>query len=119
MQSLLRADSGILTWWSTRVEVTSAVARLVREGQLVPADQAASQKRLGQLRDAWEEVAPADQVRVTAARLLRTHPLRAADALQLAAALEACDHRPEALPFVTLDQRLGEAAQREGFEVLP
>ncbi|MFY9343542.1 MAG: hypothetical protein WAT39_13685 [Planctomycetota bacterium] len=54
-----------------------------------------------------------------ARRLLANHPLRAADACQLAAALIACRERPDALGFVTLDSRLAEAARREGFTVLP
>ncbi len=54
-----------------------------------------------------------------ARRILALHPLRAADALQLAAALVACDDKPAQLPFVTLYDRLAEAARREGFQVLP
>jgi hypothetical protein len=57
-------------------------------------------------------------VRRTAERLLRTHPLRAADALQLAAALIAADHDPTSLAIVCLDERLRVAARREGFIVL-
>jgi predicted nucleic acid-binding protein len=53
-----------------------------------------------------------------ARRLLALHPLRAADALQLASALVACDERPDRLPLVTLDERLAAAAMREGFRVL-
>jgi hypothetical protein len=49
---------------------------------------------------------------------LRVHPLRAADALQLAAAIVASEDQPASLPFVTLDDRLGQAAQREGFTVI-
>ena len=41
-----------------------------------------------------EEVLPAEAVREQAARLLRLHPLRAADALQLAAALVWADSPP-------------------------
>lgn len=44
---------------------------------------------------------------------------RAADALQLAAALIACDEQPSLPPFVALDHRLADAARREGFRVLP
>jgi hypothetical protein len=51
-------------------------------------------------------------------RLLRLHALRAADALQLAAAIVLADFDPKTLPFVTLDRHLGAAARREGFEVL-
>jgi hypothetical protein len=53
-----------------------------------------------------------------ASRLLRVHPLRAADALQLAAALAAAKGDPSSLDVVCLDQRLSEAARREGFRVL-
>ena len=49
-------------------------------------------------------------VRQTAMRLLLVHDLRAGDALQLAAALTAAEGQPEALGFVTLDDRLGRAA---------
>jgi hypothetical protein len=46
---------------------------------------------------------------------LRVHPLRAADALQLAAAFVAAERRPSSLEIVTLDQRLAAAARKEGF----
>ncbi len=49
---------------------------------------------------------------------LRVHPLRAADALQLAAAFAAAERRPASLEIVTLDDRLANAAQKEGFAVL-
>jgi len=64
-------------------------------------------------------VEDAAQVDRRARRLLAAHPLRAADALQLAAALVACDERPDVLALVTLDDHLAEAARREGFVVLP
>ena len=48
-------------------------------------------------------------------RLLRVHPLRMADAFQLAAAIVAAENHPASLQFVTLDDRLGQAAEREGF----
>ncbi len=39
--------------------------------------------------------------------------------MQLAAALLACEDEPSRLPFVTVDDRLAEAAAREGFTVVP
>jgi hypothetical protein len=51
--------------------------------------------------------------------LLNTHPLRAADAVQLAAALVACEERPQVLSFVCVDDCLRESARKEGFPVLP
>jgi predicted nucleic acid-binding protein len=56
---------------------------------------------------------------VRARRLLETHPLSAADALQLAAALVMTEERPTGTEFVTFDIRLAEAANKEGFPVLP
>ena len=46
------------------------------------------------------------------------HERRAADSLQLAAALIAADHDPSSLESVCLDTRLTSAARREGFAVL-
>jgi hypothetical protein len=66
----------------------------------------------------WHEVAPSESLRRSAERLLRVHSLRAADSLQLAAALVAANHDPQSIEFVCLDARLAAAAQREGFAVL-
>jgi hypothetical protein len=52
---------------------------------------------------------------VFARRVLRVHALRAADALQLAAALLVSEGNPGSLEVVTLDDRLLDAARREGF----
>jgi predicted nucleic acid-binding protein len=57
-------------------------------------------------------------VRRRAERLVGVHPLTAADAMQLGAALIASGDRPETLDFVTLDRALARSAQLEGFRVL-
>lgn len=114
---LLDDDPEIVAWWGTPVECTSAVARREREGALT-ADEAA--RVLDQLREfaqGWQEVLPSEPVRSTAQRLLRMHPLRAADSLQLAAALVAADGDPGTVEFVALDDRLNDAARREGFRI--
>ena len=59
-----------------------------------------------------------DPVRNIAQRLLRTHPLHSADSIQLAAAIVAAELEPASLEFVCLDDRLSEAAMREGFRVV-
>ena len=66
----------------------------------------------------WQEVLPVPVVRRTAMRLLRVHPLRAANSLQLAAAVVLAEGHPAGVPFVTLDARLALAADREGFTVV-
>ena len=60
-----------------------------------------------------------ERVKASARRLLRLHPLRAADALQLGAALAWADGAPEGLIVHTFDRRLAAAAEREGFRVIP
>jgi len=115
--ALLRRDAGMLVWWGTPVECTAALARREREGALSVADTGAALERLRDVAAAWQEIVPSDAVRSTAQRLLRVHPLRAADSLQLAAAIIAAEHEPGTLEFVSLNARLNEAASREGFRV--
>jgi len=116
---LLRQDATMLVWWATPVECASAIARRERDGSMAPADATRSLDRLRRVSAAWNEVLPAASRRDEATRLLRVHPLRAADALQLAAALAGADGEPSALEFVCLDARLADAAAREGLRVIP
>ena len=111
-------DPDLVVWWGTGVECVSAFTRLEREGRITAAELVAAIDNLPALAASWQEVQPAARVRQTAERLLRVHPLRAADALQLAAAIAAADGDPRSLPFVTLDDRLARAAEREGFPVV-
>ena len=68
---------------------------------------------------AAHELQPTEEVRATACRVLRVHELRAADALQLAAGLVWAEHHPAGLSFLCLERKLREAAEREGYIVLP
>ncbi len=115
MASLLARDSKIVTWWGTPAECLSALMRLFRGGRLTAEGMRAAERRVLELRNGWDEVLPGEACRRTAERMLRVHPLRAADALQLAAAMIAADHDPGRLEIVCLDHRLGEAATKEGF----
>ena len=119
LRDLLAADPLVLAWWSSRVEMASALARREREGLLGAAESTVAFAGLQRLAQSWEEIAPGDAVRSTAVRLLRAHALRAADSLQLGAAVVAAGGEPAALEFVSLDERLASAARREGFTVLP
>ena len=115
LQKLALADTAMLVWWGTEVECASAISRLEREGLLEEAASTDAFDRLRQLSHAWHEVEPGDAVREAAVRFLRVHPLRAADALQLAAAFIAAERRPPSLEVMTLDERLAAAARKEGF----
>jgi uncharacterized protein len=118
MLQLLQQDPQVLIWWGTPIEIASALARLERDNSLTADEVSSALSKARQLTDSWHEIVPSDAVRRTAERLLRAHPLRAADSLQLAAALIAADHDPSTLEFVCLDARLTSAARREGFAVL-
>jgi uncharacterized protein len=118
VQSLASSDPVLLVWWGTHIECASAVARLEREGLLEDAAAELAFRRLRELADAWHQIDPSDAVQEIAVRLLRVHPLRAAGALQLAAAVVAAEGRPPTLTLVTLDDRLGAAARKEGFIVV-
>ena len=106
---MLAQDSDMLAWWGTPVEIASALARREREGLLTADEVTNALTTVHELAQSWHEIVPSDSIRRTAERLLRAHPLRAADSLQLAAALIAADHDPRALVFVCLDVRLARA----------
>ena len=113
------ARAGIVTWAVSAVEIASAIERRTREGSLTDAERASARAALGELAAAWTEIAALGPVRERAMRLVATHALRAADAMQLGAALVAASDRPVGHDFVCADVRLGNAAAREGFRLLP
>jgi len=114
----LRQAAGVIVWWATRVECVSALCRREREGQLPPEAIYAAMARLGALDRQWHVVSPSQAILSRAERLLKIHRLRAADSLQLAAALLATREEPENCTFHTADTRLALAAGKEGFAVL-
>jgi uncharacterized protein len=118
VQSLAEKDPTMIVWWATEVECASAITRLERDAALDDAAVTQAFHRLKQLAHTWHEADPSDPIREAAVRFLRVHPLRAADALQLAAAFVAAERRPSSLEVVTLDDRLAAAARKEGFVLI-
>jgi hypothetical protein len=116
-RSWLRRDPIVVVWTLTRVELLSALAR--RERKEPSAARALARARTEVLGawEEWSEIVSLEAVRRQAERLVFVHPLRAADALQLGAALVATDLRAERLEIVTFDERLATAAEKEGFSV--
>lgn len=119
LEDLRRRDPAIALWWGTPVEVASGLARLQRDGALSRSGLREAQAGVDVLRVNALEIQPTEEVRHRALRLVAVHRLRAADALQLAAALIWSRERPRGVGFVSLDDRLRGAAAREGFQVLP
>ena len=108
----------IFVWWGTRVEVSSAIARIHRMGAIDQLNRRIAADRLERLRQQWDEILPGDELRDQACLLLNTYPLRAADSLQLAAAMIWCRRKPAGRTFIASDTRLGEAATHAGFKIL-
>ena len=119
VKEIAEEDGAIVAWWATPIECYSAFARLRRDAVLTRAHENQAREIVARLATEWTEVQPSLRLRELAARTLLLHPLRAADALQLAAGLLWADGGATRQSFVCLDQRLREAAQREGFQVLP
>ena len=117
MRAVITDDAAVTIWWGTAPEIWSAFARLRREDVVDAAAESRLIARFERAREAWMEILPDDVLRRRSGQLLRVHPLRAADALQLAAALAWAGGAPG--DFVTLDERLAHAARLEGLNVLP
>lgn len=107
-----------VVWWATAVEAISAFHRLIREGHVTAKEGRQASDRLEYLRQRWNEVQPTEDVRHRAERLLAARKLRAADALQLAAALVWCANRPRGRSFICADGDLSDAAEGEGFTTI-
>lgn len=116
--TLLKEDTGVAVWWGTPVECWSAFARLRRQGIFDTDEEDAARRVLDSMQAGWLEILPGEDVREQAGRLVRLHPVRAADALQLAAALVWAGN-PPAGEIVVLDQRLRQAARLEGLVPRP
>ena len=108
-----------MVWWATPVEMASALACLVRMKQLDPSDWTRARKLAKRLADSWSVIQPSDALRAKSAQLVDRYDLRAADAFQLAAALQWCEDAPQGRVFLTADRRLKEVARSSGFDAKP
>ena len=119
VRPLLEADSSMAVWWATRSECVSAMQRRLRDDPKAKTSVRDAMHLVAVLAKEWTEVAPTEALRKRAERLLAVHAIRAVDAMQLAAAMVWARDDPAGHGFVCLDDRLREAAGREGFHVLP
>ncbi len=119
VSDLLQEDTDLTVWWGTWVECAVAISRLLREGRLDEEGERETRTALDGLAAAWTEIEPTDGIRLSAMILSQDHPLKAADCLQLPAALRWCEGDTSDATFVCLDDRLRQSASDEGFYVLP
>jgi predicted nucleic acid-binding protein len=113
VRSWLSDDDRIVTWVWTRTQIVGAVERRTREGSLSRSQRREVLRRLDAFARSWDEVIDVLAVRSRANALLARHPLRAADAGQLGAALLVQEQIAGVLDFVCLDRRLSSAAELE------
>jgi predicted nucleic acid-binding protein len=106
----------VVVWWATPVEIASALIRLVRIKQLDASDWTKARKLVKRLADLWSVIQPSDVLRARSIQIVERYDLRAADSLQLAAALEWCEDAPQGRLFLTTDQKLRDAALLSGFD---
>lgn len=108
----------ITVWWATSVEMRSALERLLRMGQLTDTEHVAAGTRLEKLRRGWRELQPTEALRTQAEAFLMNYSLKAADALQLAAAWTWCSPEVQRCTFISGDAQLLEAARQVGFQIV-
>ena len=119
LNELLAEDTSVAVWWGTWIECSVTVSRLRREKKLDENGQEETRAALDDLAADWLEIEPANELRLLAMLVSKAHPLKAADCLQLSAALRWCEGGTEGTGFMCLDSRLRQAARGEGFDVLP
>ncbi len=117
-QNVRRRFKISIVWWATTVEVHSSVDRLHREGILLPQEAQKALLDWGKISKRAGQIMPDDDLLQLAVSMPAKYNLRAADSLQLAAALVWCNERPRNRPFVCADTRLSEAASNAGFNVI-
>jgi predicted nucleic acid-binding protein len=119
VQDIVKKDGSFGVWWGSIVECYSAFSRLISDSAVTRDEDARVRAVLSSLSEAWTKIEPSDDIRDITQRRLCNHPLRAANALQLAAAIIWSNKTPKGHHFVCLDARLRDAASNEGFTVLP
>lgn len=117
-RSILENDGGVAVWWGTSIEYASAVARRIRDGSVIADRLDELVQFIDILSMNWFEVQPNSKIKEAAQTLVHRYPLRAADSLQLAAALSLAERYTRNIGFVCFDVRLNRAAAQEGFVVL-
>lgn len=114
-KSLLRLHQPVV-WWTAAVEVCSVLERLRRDQALSSSAYTASNRRLAELLGSCREIQPTSPLRELAGTMLERFPLRASDALHLAAALVWTKQIPRGRIFICNDRRLISAARAVGFD---
>lgn len=117
VRKLLREP--VVTSRLSEVEISSALARLAREGAIPAAERDRALEALTEDFETFWVVELTAEVVGIARMLLVRHSLRAADAIQLASCLHVQREVSEDVPLVVFDKRLADAATTEAIRILP
>jgi predicted nucleic acid-binding protein len=117
LASLHYTRYGIAVWWATPIEIIRGLTRLESMNAIGHDHFLAGTQRVQSLSKFWDAVGPSPAIAARACTLRKSYTLRAADALQLAAALEYFEDTPKGHTFIVSDQRLADAALQSGFLV--
>lgn len=101
----------------SQVEVTSALARRCREGAISAAGRDRALACLTADLAALNVVEVVPEIAALAGHLLLRHALRAGDSIQLASALFLARRVGGRVELLAFDERLAEAARREGLAI--
>jgi len=116
--ALYAGDMTVVVAWTAHIECASAIARRALGESLTTDETRKAHHRLAALAREWIEILPTDRLKQEAVRMVSVHELRTLDSVQLSSAVIAANTRPDLLPFVTSDQVLAEAAEKQGFPVV-
>ncbi len=94
MREILSQDDVMAVFYATEIECVSAFSRRLREQSMDQSSFDGAIDLLVALLEHWPEILPTHDLRLDAEALLTIHPLKTADALQLAAALLWCEGTP-------------------------
>lgn len=119
IEPLLQRDPEVAFWWGAPLECGEALLAAHRKERISAGDLQKARSVIDHLRARAFEVQPTEEVRARTLRILSVHVLKAAAALELAAALIWCRERTHGVAFVSLHPPLRLAAALEGFRVLP
>jgi predicted nucleic acid-binding protein len=114
----LATQLDVTVWWGTSVEIRSAIERLQRMGQLTPSAYVVAELKAKKLQRGWRELGPTETLRSQSEYFLTRFPLKAADAMQLAAAWIWCNGDTHSCNFVSADGQLLTAARLLGFQIV-
>jgi predicted nucleic acid-binding protein len=104
-------------WWATPVEMIGALCRAERAGRISSAEYRQAKAKVHAIEGESQIVLPGRKLQSQAYAMLERFQLRAADSLQLAAAMAWCEESPRDNVFLSFDDRLREAAEALGFAV--